>query len=323
MQRRARQTIFVVTLLALTLSSVLTGPRAHSSNTQVPVITLSTVQGFSAEISDYFTDENGFTFTLTNRSSLALTVIGADFGSRIPVSIVSQSGPNFPFHVDAFIPGSEDFENKIAGVQMSFVLSSLGGVAPGQSTTITLGLGGDAEFLARHFFVSFFPEMQLACSQIGDKILIQFTKLSPTEQCLVFLNLSDEVLTGIAFDYPEDRGPFELLSTTPTPQPFGQHLRFSKVLEPIPGYSARSDFAILAGGRFAAGSSQIGIQPNETSSEFCYSGNFAGLTSVTPATVEAFETATYVRVNKTTLKCMLQGPPVGGGQTGLLAGSPR
>ena len=320
MQRRARHGILVVTLLALIISSVFTAPRAQSSNAQVPVITLSTIQGFSADISNYFTDENGFTFTLTNHSSMALTAIGADLGPRIAVNIVSQTGPNFPFHVDAYIPGSGAFENKIAGVQMSFVLSSLGGIAPGQSATITLDLGGDAEFLARHLFVSFFPELQLACAQVGEGLLIQFTKLTPTEQCVVFLNLTDQVMTGIAFDYADDRGPFALLSTTPNRQPFGQHFRFSTVLEPIPGFSARSDFAILAGGRFAAGSDQIGIGPNETSSEFCFAGNFAGLTNSAP---DEFEAATYVRANKTTVQCLLQGPPVGGGQTGLLAGSPR
>jgi hypothetical protein len=319
MQRRARHGILVVTLLALIISSVFTAPRAQSSNAQVPVITLSTIQGFSADISNYFTDENGFTFTLTNHSSMALTAIGADLGPRIPVTIVSQSGTIIPFHVDAYIPGSGSFENKIAGVQMSFVLSGPG-IAPGQSATITLDLGGDAEFLARHFFVSFFPELQFACPQLGSELLIQFTKLTATEQCLVFLNLTDEVMTGIAFDYPDDRGPFELLSITPNRQPFGQHLRFSKVKEPIPGYSARSDFGILAGGRFAAGSDQIGIGPNETSSEFCFGGNFAGLTIFNTNDLVA---ATYVRANKTTLQCMNQGPPVGGGQTGLLAGSPR
>lgn len=321
MQRRARQTIVVVTLLALALSSIFTAPKAHGSNTQVPIITLSTVQGFSAEISNYFTDENGFTFTLTNRSSLSLTAIGGDFGPRIPVSIVSQSGPNFPFHVDVFIPGSGAFENKIAGVQMSFVLSSLGGVAPGQSTTITLDLGGDAEFLARHLFVSFFPELQLDCrNPPSDQLLIQFTKLTPTEQCVVFLNLSDEVMTGIAFDYPDDRGPFELLSTTPALQPFDQHFRFSSVREPIPGFHVFSDFGILTGKRFAAGSDQIGIHPNETSSEFCFAGNFTGLSQFTP---DAIVEGTYVKANKITRQCIIQGPPVGGGQTGLLAGSPR
>ena len=321
MQRRARHTILAITLLALAISSVFTGPRARSSNTQVPIITVSTIQGFSADISNYFTDENGFTFTVTNHSSMALTVIGADLGSRIAVNIVSQSGASFPFHVDAYIPGSGAFENKIAGVQMSFVLSSAGGgIAPGQSATITLDLGGDAEFLARHLFVSFFPELQLACAQVGEGLLIQFTKLTPTEQCVVFLNLTDEVMTGIAFDYQNDRGPFELLTVTPATQPFGQQFRFSKVSEQIPGFFARSDFGILAGRRFAAGPNQIGIGPNETSSEFCFAGNFAGLTTFTP---DEFEAATYVRVNKATMKCMNQGPPVGGGQTGLLAGSPR
>jgi len=322
MRPHATRRIILTTLLAIALSClVLTNPTAKSSNLPVPTITLSTIQGFTAEISDYSTTAEGFTFTVTNRTHLELTALGADLGPRIPASIISQSGGGFQWHVDAFIEGSEFFNNQIAGVQMSFVMS--GSLGPGESRTFTLDLGGDPEFIAHHLFVSFFPELQFHCGDrsnyFREQLLIQFTRLEENQQCLVFTNLSTEVMTGIVFDYPEDRGPFELLAITPSRQPFNQHLRFSKIAEPISSLS-RADFGILSGGRFAAGANQNGVQPGETTSEFCFAGNFAGLSIFTYQTIID---STFVRANNVTRQCVIQGPPVGGGQTGILAGEPR
>jgi len=321
MRPHARRKILVAIVFVLTSGClVFIRPSAQSASPQVPTITLSTMHGFSAEISNYSSANGVFTFTVTNNSHLTLDAIGADLGQRTPVFIVSQSGPNFPFHVDPFIEGSGSFENKLSGVQMSFILSSPVGLEPGQSTTISLSLQGDAEFIANRMFVSFFPELQLNCAtqiDFENPLIVQITRFQQAQHCLVFTNLSTEVMTGIAFDFEDDRGVFELLSITPSRQPFNQHFRFSKIAEPIPSHFVSSDFAILAGGRFGAGANQIGIEPGETSSEFCVAGDFAGLTH------ETIVQSIYVRANNLTRQCEIRGGPIGGGHTGILAGALR
>jgi hypothetical protein len=322
-QRLRLSPFFALLLAALWYGGSSSGSVSSHAN-QVPVITLSTIQGYTAEISNYSYSGGIFCFTLTNNSPLALIAMGADLGVRTPVSISSQiGGPIPPFHVDAFIEGTE-FNNKLNGTQLSFVLSSPGGLDPGESATLCLNLTTDfsAEYIAHHFFVTFFPKLQLDCGdpfQFPEKrLLIQFVRLTDVQECLVFTNLSNEVMTGIEFDLAGNRGPFDLLSITPSRQPFNQHLRFSRNPATIPEYpQLHPDFAVLTGGQFARGISPIGVQPGETSSEFCIGGNFAGLT---PDDIIA---RVYVRTQNLTRQCINIGPPVGGGQTGLLGGSPR
>ncbi len=278
MRPHATRTLSLAAILSLLVLvySVTSSTTVHSRVTQVPTVTLSTIQGYTAEISNYSSSGGVFCFTVTNNSPLALTAMGADLGVRTPVSI----------------------------------------------SCLNLQTGFSAEYIAHHFFVSFFPELQLDCgdpSKFPEKrLLIQFVRLTDVQECLVFTNLSNEVMTGIEFDLAGNRGPFDLLSITPSHQPFNQHLRFSKNPAAIPEYPLGDpDFAVLTGGQFARGINSIGVQPGETSSEFCIAGNFGGLTP------EDIIAGLYVRTQNLTRRCVINGPPVGGGQTGLLGGEPR
>jgi hypothetical protein len=285
----------------------------------VAVIKLSSPQGFTAEISDYHYDQQNFCFTLTNTSSLSINGIGGALGVTAFVNIVSQSDNTLPgkYFVEMLTP------HTLNGVPMSFALTSVGGAAPGASTTICLsGLSLPAEDIAHNLFVTFMPAVTLDCEApevvASERLLVQFTRFTDTEECWVITNIGNEPITAVGLDLGNAAGPFDLLSVTPARQLFGQHLKFSDKPGKVEGLPAVDlAFALITGGQFSKGNPQKGVQPGESSAEFCFAGNFAGLTDSNIAE------HTYVRVPDLTRPCVNLGPPVGQGQTGVLGGEPR
>ena len=299
--------VFVVCVLTLTLCL---SPAATSN--AVPVIHLSSIHGYSAEISDYHADgQQNFCFTLTNTSPLPINAIGGDLGGKV---FVSMSHP-------IFLLENQLEDHTLNGIPMSFVLFSFSGLLPGASTTICIGgLDGPADQIAHNLFVTFRPEVTLGCfsaSEDLDEVLVLFTRSRPDEQCVIISNASAQPVTGVGLDLIDPSGSFDIFALTPARQPSKQHLRLSTKSSPVPGFDALIDLALMSGGQFSHGALKTGVQAGEVSSEFCIQGNFQGLTT------EEIIARTYVRVGNETRQCIDVCCPVGKGQTGVLAGEPR
>lgn len=310
---------FVVFILVITFSfPPVTQSKVNNLN-EVPVIKLTSIHGYSAEVSDYhFDSQQNFCFTLTNTSSLPINGIGADLGAEAFVSITSQTDlPGPGFLVESFL-----VDHTLNGVPMSFVLV-MATVPPGASTTICLaGLAAEsADDIAHNLFVTFSPNVSLRCVDRNNEtedVLVAFTRSTDTEQCLIIINISTEIVTGLGLDLTGFTNSFELMFVNPSPQPFKQHLRLAKNPGSIDDFdNIPLSFGLLSGGQFSHGNSRNGVGPGEVSAEFCIAGNFQGLT------LEELERRTYMRTDDSTRTCFLGSDPIGKGQTGVLAGEPR
>src|SRR5215204_2317173 len=181
--------VFIVCVLTLSLCL----SSASTNTSAVPVIRLSSIHGYSAEISDYHYDSlQNFCFTLTNTSPLPINAIGGDLGGKM---FVSMSHPIFSLE-------NQSEDHFLNGIPMSFVLFSFSGLLPGASTTICIGgLNGPADQIAHNLFVTFRPEVSLGCFGSGeDDVLVLFTRSRPDEQCVIISNDSAQPVTGVGLD---------------------------------------------------------------------------------------------------------------------------
>lgn len=312
----------IVCFLALSICLPLASTSSSSAITQVPVIKLASLHGYTAEISDYHFDaQQHFCFTLTNTSSLPVHVIAGRSGGDNSTQIFSQTNSIF---VAQFGP----VEKTLNGIPMSFVLFS-DGLSPQASTTICLTNSGNssgsdeiAALIAHSMFVAFAPVVNMACEpppdSVGDRVLVHVTRATNTEQCFIVSNTDPASATAVGLSYSGKKNSFDLLSVNPARQPFAQHLRFSRNPGSVDDLgNIPLSFALLSGGSFSNGSAKNGVGSGEISSEFCIGGNFEGLTP------EEIIQRTYVRVDGKTRQCFNNCCPVGQGQTGVLAGEPR
>lgn len=305
----------VIALICLVSAS----PNSSSAISQVPVIRLASIQGYTAEISDYHFDaQEHFCFTVTNTSSLPIGAISGQSGGGPNTQVFSQTNSHY---VALFGP----VDKSLNGVPMSFMLFA-SYLEPGDSTTICLsgvtGFPDFAEAIAHNMFVAFAPAVNMACTDpfdpFGERAYVQVTRSTATEQCFIVGNSSAESVTAVGLNFSGKKNTFDLLSVTPAHQPFDQHLRFSRNPGTVDDFNdIPITFGLLSGGSFSNGQAKNGVGMGEVSSEFCIGGNFEGLTP------EEIIQRTYVRVGGKTRQCFNNCCPVGQGQTGVLAGEPR
>jgi hypothetical protein len=145
------------------------------------------------------------------------------------------------------------------------------------------------------------------------------TQPTATQFCFSFLNSSQDIIIGVGFDLPPDgidRGPFTLVSVSPSPQPGNQDLKLVIGPDYVPSSGGDNvDFAVVSGKVFAGGAPFGGVPPGELSAKFCISANFEGLSR--GEMLNAFQVRTG---GKPLVKCF---PEAGGGIYSLSLGSPQ
>lgn len=291
--------------------------RTPSSGSPVPVLTTSAGPGISAQISDYTLDGNEFCFTITNTSTTVwITAIAFDLGAGVSASSFTETGAG-----SFFLKNSPGTLGR-SGPPLSFVLLAeeaetkvetlANRIQPGMSTTfcVTANYSGVSALQVAQSLVVFFEStlttigfqceesFELPQDTTESSAAIVVTFASDSQFCFTVSNseTSANAITGIGFAATGD-GPFSLESIDPLPQPGRQNLTFTSDPGPVPQFrniefvantaipefsNNLLDFALVTSHTFAGGNPQKGIQPGETSSEFCVNGSFSGDFPVSP-----------------------------------------
>jgi hypothetical protein len=282
--------------------------RTPTSGSPVPVLTTTAGSGISAQISDYTLNGNQFCFTITNTSTtVPINAIGFDLGAGVVASSLTQTGAGSFFVLNS--PGT------LGGVNpLSFALIAVTGetkvetlanrIQPGMSTTfcVTANYSGfSALQIAQSLVVVFGADLTVGGFQCQESFeetddiqeidaSINIIFASESQFCFTVSNseTSEDAITGVGFAATAD-GLFTLESIDPLPQPGRQNLTFTTDPGPVPQFhniqfvpglapefsNNLLDFALVTSNVFAGGNPQKGIQPGETSSEFCVNGSFS------------------------------------------------
>lgn len=283
--------------------------RTPSSASPVPVLTTTAGSGISAQISDYTLNGNQFCFTITNTSTTVwINAIGFDLGGGVVASSLSQTGAGSFFLINS--PGTFGRVGPplsfalVAGSAETKVETLANRIQPGMSTTfcVTSNYSGfSALQIAQSLVVVFERDLTSGGFQCRESFetddvheinaSIAITFASESQFCFTVSNseTSDDAITGVGFAATAD-GLFTLESIDPLPQPGRQNLTFTTDPGPIPQFRNIQfapevaapefsknllDFALVTSNSFAGGNPQKGIQPGETSSEFCVNGSFS------------------------------------------------
>lgn len=287
---------------------------------QSSALTIDAGKGIKAEISNYSVDGQQFSFTLTNLSSRPIIALGFISGDPTINAIgFTQVG------ADGFALISDPVEFNDIGVQPTIVTDG-SGLAPRASASFCIFADYAAEGITINELFSrllvLFSNSSMSSyhsrgrNPIGFCQTLTVSDLTPDRLCFDVTNNSpSEVITGIGFDLPDERGAFTLVSIDPMPQPGNQDLVFSASPGRVPGTRQNLDFALLTGETIAGGNPRGGVPGGSNSSTFCVGGDFDGLTPFDVTAAAVFRT----QHGLTTLAC-LQGDR---GLTGIVAGNPR
>jgi uncharacterized protein YjbI with pentapeptide repeats len=280
-----------------------------AENRQTQVLTLDAGNGKTAQLSNYsltnasFSNslyQGTFCFTLTNTSQSTFNSAPPDiiaiglqrdqsnyafsdssnqkFIVSDSLTVVTDDGFDFSAILEA-----RDVDGIPSGIPISGSESFC--VTVTSSSPITLdnlirkfAIVFQTEFLKRLGFCFTGQENKASLSRASFYV----TTLTASQFCFTLENLGNQIITGIGFDLPQERGPFTLLSVNPLPQANNQNFYFSTSPGKVTGYNRNTgslDFGFLTGQNISGGIPKFGISPLGVSSNFCVNGNFSGLTA--------------------------------------------